>query len=402
MALKPALSQRAATGKPSMTLLITAKAKKLKAEGKDVISFAAGEPDFKTPPHICEAAKRAIDEGLHGYTPNAGLPALREAVCARFRQDIGVSYTPEEVLVSSGAKYSLFLAIQAMIDPGDEVILPAPYWVSYPEMITLAGGVPVILETKEKDGFLFSASEVERLITPKTKLLILNSPSNPSGAVLPPSLIEELGHLLVKKGIYCLSDEIYDKMIYGDTMHKSIASIAPQARAQTVVVNGCSKTYAMTGWRIGYAAGPKEIINAMDNLQSQSTSNACSIAQAAAIAALTGPQECVKTMVQEFALRRDLIVRLLNEIPGVRCSTPGGAFYVLPDIAPLLGKAKNGKKIENPSDFCAAALDHVLIAMVPGESFGAPTCIRLSYAVSRAQIEEGCRRLKAFVEGLEG
>ncbi len=397
--MKPALSRRAAESQPSMTMAISAKAKKLQSEGKDVVGFAAGEPDFKTPAHICAAAEKAIRDGLHGYTPNAGLPALREAVCSRFKTDIGVTYQPGQVVVSPGAKYSLFLACQAMIDVGDEVILPGPYWVSYPEMVRLAGGTTVYLHASEANGFAVTAADIAAKITPKTKLLILNSPSNPSGAVIPPAEIDKIGKLLEEKELWCLSDEIYDKLVYSGAAHKSIASVSDYCREHTVVVNGVSKTYAMTGWRIGYAAGPKAVMAAIDDIQSQSTSNACSIAQAASVAALTGPQDCVKEMVAEFAARREMIVKLLNDIPGVKCAVPGGAFYALPNISGALGRQLGGKMVKTPLEFCEVALDQVLIAPVPGEAFGAEQHIRLSYATSRAQIEKGCTRLRQFITG---
>ncbi len=391
------LSRRAAAGKPSMTMAITAKAKKLKAEGRDVVSFAAGEPDFNTPEHICEAAKKAVDDGLHKYLPNPGMPALREAVCARFGEDIGVKYTVDQILVSPGAKYSLFLACQALLDEGDEVILPSPFWVSYPEMVRLAGGRTVYLETSEENGFAVTADQIAGKITERTKLLILTSPCNPTGAVVPPAEIEKIGGLLEDRGICCISDEIYDKLIYGDNQHKSIAAVSDYCYANTIVVNGVSKAYAMTGWRIGYAAGPVAVIKAMANIQSQSTSNACAIAQAASVAALTGPQDCVQEMRREFAARRELIVERLNAIDGITAAVPGGAFYALPNISGALGRRMMGCDVKTPMDFCNAALDKVLVAPVPGEAFGTDSHVRLSYATSREQIEEGCARLRKLV-----
>lgn len=397
--MRSPLSQRASNSQPSMTMAITAKAKELKAAGKDVVSFAAGEPDFKTPAHICAAAHKAIDDGMHGYTANPGTPELRSAICAWFKKENGVSYEPKNILVSPGAKYNIFLAMQAMIDPGDEVIIPAPYWVSYPEMTQLVGGTPVIVETKEENGFDLSAEMIAAKITDKTKLLILNSPSNPSGAVFSEKAIREIGALMEQKGIYCISDEIYSRLLFGGTKHFSIAAVSDYCREHTVVINGCSKAYAMTGWRIGFSAAPAKITTAMADIQSQSTSNACSIAQAAALAAVTGDQECVEAMRKDFEGRRDLIVGLLNGIKGVSCLTPGGAFYVLPNISKVLGKTIAGVEVKTPSDFCQLALEKALVACVPGESFGAPEFIRLSYATSRAQIEKGCARLKELIEG---
>ena len=393
------LSQRAQTGKPSMTMAITAKAKALKAEGKDVISFAAGEPDFKTPKHICEAAHKAIDDGLHGYLPNPGMPELRKAVCDWMLKENGVQYKPAEILVSPGAKFNLFLALQAMVDPGDEVIIPAPFWVSYPEMVLLVDGVPVILETNEADGFNVTAEMLEKKITSKTKLLVLNSPSNPSGVVISAGEIKKIGALLEKKGIWCLSDEIYSRLLFDGAKHFSIAAVSDYCREHTVVVNGCSKAYAMTGWRIGFSAAPEVLTKAMDNIQSQSTSNACSIAQAAALVALTGEQECVEKMRKSFEQRRDLIVGLLNGIKGVTCATPGGAFYVLPNIKQVFGRTLAGRMVNNPTDFCQLAIEHSLVACVPGEAFGTDDHIRLSYATSVEQIEKGCARLKELIEG---
>lgn len=399
MSSKSPLSQRAAAGRPSLTMAITAKAKAKTSEGKDVVSFAAGEPDFRTPDHICEAAKKAIDDGLHGYLPNAGMPALRVAVSERLAADIGVTFAPEQVLISPGGKYSLYLAFQAMIDPGDEVLLPSPYWVSYPDMVELAGGTTTLIPTNANNGFKLTVEMIEPHITPKTKLLILNSPSNPSGAVIPPSEIARIGALLERHGLYCISDEIYDKLVYGANRHCSIASVSDYCYEHTIVCNGCSKAYAMTGWRIGYAAGRADVLKAMSNIQSQSTSNACSIAQAAALAAVGGPQDCVGEMRRAFDVRRSLIVERLNAIEGVTCAEPGGAFYVLPDVSGVLGRTLKGKVVDTPFALCDLALDESLVACVPGEAFGTDKHIRLSYATSEAQIEEGCARLKDLIEG---
>lgn len=391
------LSARAREIKPSMTMAITAKAKSLAAKGVDICSFSAGEPDFRTPDHICAAAKFAIDNGLHGYLANAGMPELRTAVTHAFMQDIGVHYDAAQTLVSPGGKCSLALAFLALLDPGDEVLLPSPYWVSYVDMVHIAGGVTKIVPTQEDNGFLLTAAMLEPHITPRTKLLILNSPCNPTGAVIHASEIREIAALLERHGLFCISDEIYDKLLFGGATHTSIASVSPYAKAHTVVVNGCSKAYAMTGWRIGYAAGPLEVIQAMANLQSQMTSNACSIAQAAALAALEGSQECVETMRQAFEKRRDLIVALLNDIDGVRCTTPEGAFYVLPDIRSVFGKTLRGRTIQSSMDFCDVALE-AGVACVPGEAFGTDHHVRLSYATGEATIRNGCLRLKELID----
>ncbi|MCC8190612.1 MAG: pyridoxal phosphate-dependent aminotransferase [Planctomycetes bacterium] len=392
------LSRRVLELEPSATMAMSAKAKKLAAEGKNVISFSVGEPDFKTPRHICAAAKQAIDDGRHGYTAVGGTPDLREAIASQFRRDIGVEYAPSQVVASPGGKYALVLALMALVNPGDEVLVPAPYWVSYPEMVRLVGGVPVIVETREEDRFAVSPAAIEGAITPRTKLLILNSPSNPSGQIVPAETIEEIGRLLEKRGIWCLSDEIYNKLIFGGAVHKSVASVSDYCRDHTVVTNGCSKTYAMTGWRLGWTAARKEVAQAIEDLQGQTCSNPCTIAQAAAVAALTGPQDCVEEMVEQFDVRRRLIHDRLNEIPGISMAMPQGAFYALPNISGLFGRTLAGKMIRNPKDFCSVALDHAHVAMVPGESFGAPNHIRLSYATGAATIEEGCARLQLLVE----
>ncbi|MCL2000459.1 MAG: pyridoxal phosphate-dependent aminotransferase [Planctomycetes bacterium] len=393
------LSQRVLELEPSATLAMNTKAKKLKAEGKNVISFSVGEPDFKTPAHICEAAKRAVDGGQHGYTPVPGVPELRDAVAKALTKGTGVEYGAGQVVVSPGGKYSIYLALLALINPGDEVVIPAPYWVSYPEMARLAGGVPVIVETREEDLFAVNPEALEAAITPKTKLLILNSPSNPTGQIIPPEIIGEIGRILEKRNLWCISDEMYDQLIFGDARHRSVASVSEYCRDHTVVINGCSKTYAMTGWRVGWIGARTEVANAMDDLQGQTCSNACSIAQAAAIAAINGPQDCVAAMRASFEARRKIIHALLNEIPGFSVAMPQGAFYALPNISSLFGKTLGGKPVSNPKEFCEIALDRVHVAMVPGEAFGAPNHIRLSYAASEKNIEEGCRRLKDLVEG---
>ncbi len=398
MSEKTPLSMRAAAGKPSMTMAISAKAKGFKAEGKDVVSFAAGEPDFKTPDHICQEAIKAINNGMHGYLPNPGMPALRKAVCGWLQEDMGGVYDFTQILVSPGAKFSVYLAIQALIDPDDEVLLPAPYWVSYPEMVALAGGTTAYVQTNEANGFELTAEMIEEKITDKTKALILNSPSNPSGAVISQEETAKIAAVMEKYGIYCISDEIYSKLLYAGNKHYSVAAVSDYARDHTIVINGCSKAYAMTGWRIGFAAGPEKIIKAMANIQSQSTSNACTIAQPAALAAVTGDQGCVESMRLEFEERQKLIVKLLNEIEGVDCPVPGGAFYVLPDISKCLGKEYNGRMINTPFELCDILLEEQNVACIPGEAFGTNKHIRMSYATSRADIEKGCKRIKEFLE----
>lgn len=393
------LSKIGASGQPSLTMAITAKAKAMKAEGKDVVSFAAGEPDFKTPENICKAGHKAIDDGMHGYTANPGLPALREAVTGWLKDGIGVEYSTNSILVSPGAKFGLYLAILALVDKDDEVLLPAPYWVSYPEMVAFTGAKTVYVQTDDTQGFKLTADMLEKQITDKTKLLILTSPSNPSGAVIDGEEIKKIGALLEKHNLLCISDEIYDKLVFGGNEHVSIASVSDYCKKHTIVINGCSKAYAMTGWRIGFSAGDEKIIKAMANIQSQSTSNACSIAQAAALEAISGDQSCVEDMRVVFERRQKLIVDLLNDIEGIKCHTPGGAFYVLPDISGVFGKEIKGKIINTPVEFCDLALAESLVACIPGEAFGTDKHIRLSYATSDEQITEGCKRLKALIEG---
>ncbi len=393
------VSARAAALQPSATLAVSGKAKRLKAAGKDVISFAAGEPDFRTPEHICEAAIRAIRDGRHGYPPTPGTPGLREAVCEKFARDNDLAYTPDQVLVSPGAKYSLYLAVQSLVDPGDEVLVPTPAWVSYVPMVALAGGKAVPVPTREEDAFTLDAQAVAGAVTDRTKLLLLNSPTNPTGAVIDPPAVRALAEVLEAKGLWCVSDEIYEMLVYDGAEHLSVAAVSDYAREHTVVVNGASKCYAMTGWRIGYAAGPKEVAQAMGRIQSQSTSGACAIAQAAAEAALRGPQACVADMVRAFDERRRVIVQGLNALEGVECVSPRGAFYAFPNVSALLGADLKGGRVDNDIAFCEQAIDQALIAPVPGTPFGAPGYVRMSYATDRAQIEEGLARLKDFVTG---
>lgn len=393
------LSRRVLELEPSATMAMNAKAKQLAAEGKKVISFSVGEPDFKTPRHICDAAKKAIDDGFHGYSAVAGTPELRKAIAASLTRVTGISYAPEQVVASPGGKYSIYLTLLALVNPGDEVIIPAPYWVSYPEMVRLVGGVPVIVNTREEDLFAVSAAAIEAAITPRTKLLILNSPSNPTGQVVPPAIIDEIGALMERKGIWCLSDEIYNELIFGDAKHKSIAAVSDYCRDHTVVANGCSKTFAMTGWRLGWIGARKEVAKAIDDLQGQTCSNPNTIAQAAAVDALNSPMDTVNEMRVEFEKRRGIIHELLNAIPGFKLAMPQGAFYALPNISGVLGKTIGGTVVNTPLDFCNVALAKALVAMVPGEAFGAPTHVRLSYATSEDNIREGCRRIRELVEG---
>lgn len=391
------ISKRIGSISPSVTLAISAKAKQMKADGIDVVGFGAGEPDFDTPEHIKEAAKKAIDEGFTKYTPASGILELKKAICKKFRTDNNLDYLPEEILVSCGAKHSIFNAILALCNEGDEVILPSPYWVSYPEMIKVAGAKAVVLKTAQEDSFKISPQQLKEVITSKTKLLILNSPSNPTGMVYRKEELVAISKVLVEKGIFCISDEIYEKIIYDGQEHISIASLGSDIKKLTIVINGVSKSYSMTGWRIGYAAGPKEIIKAMSNLQSHSTSNPTSISQKASLAALEGPQEPLYDMVAEFAKRRDYIVKRLNSIEGVSCLKPQGAFYVFPDVSKIIGKTFKEQTIKDSIFLTEILLEEANVAVVPGGEFGAGEYIRLSYATSMENITKGLDRIKEFV-----
>jgi aspartate aminotransferase len=390
------LSKRAAGIQASPTLAITAKAKKLKAEGKDVLAFGAGEPDFDTPDHIKQAAIAAINAGFTKYTPSAGTDELRSAIAAKLKKDNGIEVTPAQVVVSNGAKHSLQNAFYALLNDGDEVIIPSPYWVSYPEMVKLAGGVPVIVETKEADEFRLSPQALEAAITPRTRVLVLCSPSNPTGSMYHETHLRALLDTVAKRDLVVISDEIYEKLIYAGAKHVSFASLSEDALARTVTVNGLSKSASMTGWRIGYAAGPVELMKAIDNLQSHSASNPVSISQKAALAAFVGDQAPVERMRAEFEKRRNVMVAGLNAIDGVSCIMPEGAFYAFPNVSQHFGKQLGGKLIKDSTDFAALFLDEDLVAVVPGTDFGAPDYIRFSYATDLATIEKGLARLKAF------
>ncbi|MFA5375230.1 MAG: pyridoxal phosphate-dependent aminotransferase [Dehalococcoidia bacterium] len=392
------LTKRAKAISPSPTLAITAKAKAMQAEGIDVIGFGAGEPDFDTPEHIKQAAIKAISEGFTKYTPTAGIPPLKKAICDRFKADAGLEYEPSQVIVSCGAKHSIYNIVQVLCEPGDEVIIPAPYWVSYPEMVRVAEATPVFIETSEKDSFKITPASLSKAITKKTKLLILNSPSNPTGQVYSKKELEAIAKIAVEKNIWVISDEIYDKLVYGGVENVSIASLNPQIKAKTLVVNGVSKSYAMTGWRIGYVAGDKEIIGAMSNLQDHSTSNPVSISQKAALAALTGPQDAVKTMAAEFEKRRNYMVERLNKMLGISCLLPPGAFYAFPNVSKLFNKSYNGKPIKGSMGLTELLLTEAKVAVLPGSPFGADNYLRLSYATSMKNITGGMDRIEEFAK----
>lgn len=394
---KMSISKRVNLIGPSPTLAITAKAKQMKQEGIDVIGFGAGEPDFDTPIHIKEAAKKAIDSGFTKYTPASGIKELKEAICKKFKNDNNLDCSPGEILVSCGAKHSIFNAILTLCDEGNEVILPSPYWVSYPEMIKVAGAKPTILKTTQENNFKITPQQLQEAITSKTKLLILNSPANPTGMVYTKDELQLLSNILVEAGIYCISDEIYEKIIYDGQEHISIASLGPPIKRLTIVVNGVSKSYSMTGWRIGYAAGPKEIIQAMSNLQSHSTSNPTSISQKAALAALEGPQEPLFNMVAEFIKRRDHMVERLNSINGISCLKPQGAFYVFPDVSQIIGKTFKGEIIKDSVFLAKILLDEANVAVVPGSAFGTDEYLRLSYATFMKNISRGLERIERLI-----
>lgn len=395
------LTQRIQRVKPSPTIAITMKAKAMRAEGIDVIGFGAGEPDFDTPEFIKEAAIQALREGKTKYTPVGGIPELKQAIIGKLKQDQGLNYTPEEIMVSCGGKHALYNIAQVLFEEGDEVIIPAPYWVSYPDQVLLNDAKPVIVSTKEADGFLLTPKILASAITPKTKAVIINSPSNPTGAAYTRAHLEALAPLLVQHDLICISDEIYEKIIYDDFEFCSIAQISPQLQARTIIVNGASKCYSMTGWRMGFAAGAKEIIAAMSKLQGQVTTNINSMTQWAMVAAYNGNQDFLKTWVSEFKKRRDYILARLSEIKGITCFKPQGAFYVFPNISAYLGKKFNGKTINTDSDFCDFLLDNAKVACVAGSGFGAPGFMRLSYATSMENIEKGLDRIATAVEKLQ-
>ena len=385
---------------PSATLALNAKANQLKAQGIDIVNFGVGEPDFDTPENIREAAIRAIKEGFTRYTPVGGIPDLKEAICDKFKGDYGLTYKPAEILVSCGGKHGLYNLFQIMFEPGDEVIIPAPYWVSYVPMAMLAEAKPVVLPTRAENGFKLTAAELKAGITPRTKALVLNSPSNPTGGVYSRAELEALGQVVLEHGLYVISDDIYDKILFDGAKFTNIAMLSPELKARTFVLNGVSKAYAMTGWRIGYLTGPEAGIQAATNLQSQSTSNATSIAQKAAVEALNGPQDALAVMLAEFAWRRDDIYRRVLEIPGVTTTKPGGAFYIFPNFSAYFGKLSIAPK-QTPSQALAAyLLDEAQVAAVPGVEFGEDACLRFSYATSRERIATGVSRIQAALEKL--
>lgn len=395
------LSERSQRIKPSATLAMDAKAKAMKASGVDVLNFGVGEPDFDTPDYVKEAAIKAIRDGFTKYTPVGGIDELKDAITGKLHADNGLEYSKDEVIVSCGAKHSLYNIAQALFNPGDEIIIPVPYWVSYPDQALLNDADPVFVPTYEKDNFMLRPEALDEAITGKTKALLLNSPSNPTGSAYDKNTLAAIAEIAVRRNIFVISDEIYEKLVYDGCKHISIASFGSEIRKRTIVVNGLSKSHAMTGWRIGYAAGSKDIIKAMTNIQSQSTSNPTSIAQKAAVAALTGPQDFISVMCAEFDRRRKVLVDGLNAMEGVSCLNPNGAFYAFPNVSKFYGKTAGKRLITSSLDIATYLLEEANVALVHGEAFGDDNYIRLSYATSMDNITKGLQRIREVLSKLK-
>jgi aspartate/methionine/tyrosine aminotransferase len=396
---KPRVSARIGAIAESATLAVDAKAKALKAAGRPVIGFGAGEPDFPTPDYIVEAAVAACrDPRWHRYTPAAGLPELKSAVAAKTLRDSGYKVDASQVLITNGGKQALYNAFASLLDPGDEVLLPAPYWTTYPESIALAGGKAVEIMTDESTGYRTSIQQLEKALTPKTKALVFVSPSNPTGAVYSPAEVEAIGQWAVEKGLWVITDEIYEHLVYGDAEFSSMPVLVPELADKCIVVNGVAKTYAMTGWRVGWMIGPNDIVKAATNLQSHATSNVSNVAQIAALAAVSGDLKAVEEMKVAFDRRRMTITKMLNEIEGVNCPEPEGAFYVYPSVKNLIGKSIRGKVVNSSAELSALILDEVEVAVVPGEAFGTPGYIRLSYALGDDDLIEGVSRIQDLLK----
>ncbi len=393
------LAQIASAVQASSTMAIDALAKQMKAEGVDVVGFGAGEPDFNTPDHIKAAAAQAIADNVTRYTPASGTVALKQAVCQRMKEDCGLDYKPSQVVVTSGAKHCVYIALRALVDPGDEVILPAPFWVSYLELIKMVGGVPVVVTAQEAAGFKMTAEQLAAAITPRTKALILNNPSNPTGMVYSQEELAAIARVCVERDIYVISDEIYYGLLYDGVKSVSFASLGEDVKERTILINGVSKSYAMTGWRIGYLLSNEKIAKVMGNFLSHSTGSPSSVSQAASVAALNGPQDCVEEMRRAFEERRNYIVSRVNAIDGVSCIKPQGAFYIMMNVEKQLGRTLHGELIETGDDFSAALLKHGLVATVPCSGFGAPSFVRWSYATSMENIKKGMDRLEEFLKG---
>ncbi|QDT37239.1 pyridoxal phosphate-dependent aminotransferase [Stratiformator vulcanicus] len=400
-ATKSVLSDAVQRIKPSATIAAGTKAKELKAAGHDVLSFTLGEPDFTTPQHICDAAKAAMDAGDTHYTAAAGTLQVKQAVCDLYARFYGLEYDPPQCVVSNGAKHSIHNVLTALCGPGDEVIIPTPYWVSYSDLVGLTGAKPVFVETTVESGWVMSPEQFESAITPSTKLLMLNSPTNPTGATYPPETLEQIARIAVERDIFVLSDEIYERLIYAGSEFRSFASFGKDVQEKTIIVSGVSKAYAMTGWRIGWALAPLEIAAGMAKLQSQETSCPSSISQAAAVAAVSGPQVCVEEMRLEFAERREYVLQRLKELPDLAYAEPGGAFYAFFDVSAHFGKplGSKGVKVDNATDFCTALLEDQFVALVTGDAFGAPGYVRLSFATDLKTIEQGFDRITKFLGG---
>ena len=392
------LAQRGEKVAPSATLSITAKVNAMQAEGIDVVKFGAGEPDFDTPDYIKEAAITAINEGFTKYTPSSGIPPLKNAIVEKFKRDNGLAYKPSQIIVSCGAKHSIYNILQAICNPGDEVIFAAPYWVSYIEMVKLADATPVVIETAAAQNFCMTPEQIERVVTDKTKAIIINSPSNPTGTIYETETLRQIAEIAVKHQFYVISDEIYESLLYDDLKHHSIASFNEDIKAITFVVNGVSKAYSMTGWRIGYTAGTESAVAAMSRIQDHSTSNPTSISQRAAVAALTGSQEAVEKMRQAFEERRNAISQRFDEIEGITYVKPQGAFYIFPNVSAHYGRTINGRKINGSMDMTAYLLEEAGVGVVPGDGFGADNHIRLSFATSLKEIHRGLDRIKKALE----
>lgn len=395
------LAKRIRTISPSQTLAISAKAKAMKAEGEYVVNFGVGEPDFQTPAHIVEAGIEALRTGKTKYTPSSGIMELRKAICEKFARENALSYEPSQIIVSSGAKHSIFNVCYALVDEGDEVIIPSPYWLTYPEVVKTCGGVPVFVEGTKENKFKITAQDLEKAITPKTKLMIFNSPCNPTGAVYSEEEVCALAAVCEKYGIYVLADEIYESLVYTDVKPFSMARVSDAMYEHTITVNGVSKTYAMTGWRIGYLAAPKAIAKAIDSFQSHATSNPCSIAQYATIKALGSPDACVEEMKEKFAQRRAAALERIQKMKRAYCVQPDGAFYIMLVVSGVFGKKLKDRTIANATDFATALLEEKKVAVVPGGPFGADDCVRLSYSLSMEDMMEGLERIDDFLEMLE-
>jgi len=387
------LAKRVSLLSPSPTLAITAKSNEMKRQGIDVVGLGAGEPDFNTPAHIIEAAERAMREGRTKYTAAAGIPELLQAISEKFERDNGLTYSTKQIIVTNGGKHALYNLFMSLLDPGDEVIIPIPYWVSYPEMVKIADGVPVLIEGYEANAFKVTAQQVKNAITPRTRAIIINSPSNPTGSIYSREELEAIVDVCLAHDILMVSDEIYEKLIYDGHEHVSVASFSKEAYEHTVIINGMSKPYSMTGWRMGYAAGNQSLIQAMVDLSSHSTSNPTSFAQYGALAALTGTQEPLEMMKREFVKRRDRVVELLNQIEGISCLKPEGAFYVFPNVS----EAMKNMGYDNVDKWCGDLLVEQKVALVPGSGFGSPNHARISYAASLEQLEKGIERIGQFV-----